>query len=50
MRPLPGLGNHPRLADRVEAALVHEPLFRPGLQDDVDRLVEALAVLLLGTW
>ena len=48
VRPLPGLRDHPRLADRVEAPLVGEPLLGPGLEHDVHGLVEALAVLLLG--
>jgi hypothetical protein len=48
MRALPRLGDEAGLADREEASLVGKPLLGPRPQHDVHRLVEALAVLLLG--
>src|SRR5207245_10432722 len=48
VRLLERLGHHARVADREEAPLVRERLrLRPRLGDDLHRLLEAVAVLLL---
>src|SRR5439155_25871909 len=48
VRLLERLGHHTRVADREEAPLVRERLrLRPRLDDDLHRLLEAVAVLLL---
>jgi hypothetical protein len=48
MRLLHRLGDHPDLGNRVVASLEGEPLPRPRAQHDLQRLLEALAILDLG--
>src|SRR5262249_1114289 len=45
MRPLHGPGHHGELLDVVEPAVIAEPILRPREADDLERFVEARAVL-----